>query len=313
MSSAHTWYMDQVNQLQWQHHHALMLSHADRAIGSAIAQRLAHKQLCLNQASSPCGQCQSCLSLSYHPDLHQIRLESESSIGVDRVRDVITQLAQSPTYGQKRVLIIDPVDALTLSASNSLLKTLEEPPSHCQFILISQLAGTVLPTIKSRVLHCPLRNPDKHEMTKALGDTVPEAVLMGLDFEMSLVIKWLENEAVLDEYRFLKRQIAEVALGKTFAVGTASKMLELSVSPIFVLLAWLRDTKRMLLSLALSSQWDLFYQEGALSHHSLPLLIFSEKLHQYQRESNQNPSFNRVLHLDQLLLNLRKMVKELSA
>jgi DNA polymerase III gamma/tau subunit len=49
--------------------------------------------------------------------------------------------------------VIDEVHMLTTDASNTLLKTLEEPPDHVVFVLATTEPGKVLPTIRSRTQH----------------------------------------------------------------------------------------------------------------------------------------------------------------
>lgn len=47
-------------------------------------------------------------------------------------------------------MILDPADAMGEEAANALLKTLEEPPPHTQFILVSSRSGALLQTVRSR-------------------------------------------------------------------------------------------------------------------------------------------------------------------
>jgi DNA polymerase III delta prime subunit len=65
-----------------------------------------------------------------------------------------------PYEGRSKVFVIDPADALSVSGSNSLLKTLEEPPRDTHFILITRSPDLLLPTIKSRSQHVYVGNVD---------------------------------------------------------------------------------------------------------------------------------------------------------
>jgi DNA polymerase-3 subunit delta' len=50
----------------------------------------------------------------------------------------------------RRVIIIDPAEAMNAVTANGLLKLLEEPPQGCVFVLISSAPRRLLPTIRSR-------------------------------------------------------------------------------------------------------------------------------------------------------------------
>ncbi len=67
---------------------------------------------------------------------------------VEDIRELIRLASLTPS-GQRKVIIIDHINLAGLAASNSLLKTLEEPAPHTIFLLLSDSAR-VLPTIMSR-------------------------------------------------------------------------------------------------------------------------------------------------------------------
>lgn len=72
------------------------------------------------------------------------------SISVKTVTTVIERMQLSAMSGGWRVIIIDTVDELSVSASNALLKMLEEPPAQTLFLLVVHKLANVLPTIRSR-------------------------------------------------------------------------------------------------------------------------------------------------------------------
>jgi DNA polymerase-3 subunit delta' len=72
---------------------------------------------------------------------------------VDQVRDLVDhRLAMRRFEGRRRVVIIDPADAMNVQAQNALLKTLEEPPDDTTLLLVSSSPDVLLPTIRSRCL-----------------------------------------------------------------------------------------------------------------------------------------------------------------
>ncbi|NVD43822.1 DNA polymerase III subunit delta' [Qipengyuania atrilutea] len=76
--------------------------------------------------------------------------ELKRNIAIQQIRTMQVALTKRPTLGDRRVVIIDPADDMERNASNALLKSLEEPPRGCTFILISHHPARLLPTIRSR-------------------------------------------------------------------------------------------------------------------------------------------------------------------
>lgn len=79
-----------------------------------------------------------------------IEIDAASNTGVDNIRELREKAIIAPTTGKYKVYIIDEVHMLTKSASNALLKTLEEPPEHVIFIMATTDAYKVPITISSR-------------------------------------------------------------------------------------------------------------------------------------------------------------------
>ena len=76
--------------------------------------------------------------------------ELKRNIAIQQIRTMQLALTKRPTLGDRRVVIIDPADDMERNASNALLKSLEEPPRGCTFILVSHHPARLLPTIRSR-------------------------------------------------------------------------------------------------------------------------------------------------------------------
>jgi DNA polymerase-3 subunit delta' len=75
--------------------------------------------------------------------------ENEDNKWKKTVDDVVHLINLSPN-SDYRVLIVDDIDRLSISAANALLKTLEEPPLHAKIIITAQNINAVLPTVRSR-------------------------------------------------------------------------------------------------------------------------------------------------------------------
>ena len=134
--------------------HALLLV-GGRGMGVArFADALAAAILCRQpSADGACGQCQSCIlfDAGNHPDLFRVEPEEEGkAIKVDAVRDLIASIQLRSQYGRYKIAVINPAEAMNRSAANSLLKTLEEPPSSSLLLLVSRQPSLLPITIRSR-------------------------------------------------------------------------------------------------------------------------------------------------------------------
>ena len=98
----------------------------------------------------PCNTCEMCQAVTEGRALDVIEIDAASNTGVDNIRDLRERVNYAPNEARYKVYIIDEVHMLSTSASNALLKTLEEPPPHAIFILATTEIHKVLPTIMSR-------------------------------------------------------------------------------------------------------------------------------------------------------------------
>lgn len=132
-------------------HHAIILFGPVAAPLRELAKGIAQTINCLNGSTG--DGCLSCdrIERRIHPDVHFIEVGGERKmISVEQIREILEAAVMRPFEGRGKVFIIDPADALSVSGSNSLLKTLEEPARDTTFILLTRSPDLLLPTIKSR-------------------------------------------------------------------------------------------------------------------------------------------------------------------
>lgn len=97
-----------------------------------------------------CGDCANCRTRAKrHPDVWLVEPE-KSMIGIEQVRTLISEIAFQPLEARYRVVIFDPAEQMKVEAHNSMLKTLEEPPSRTVLILVTTNPYMLLETIRSR-------------------------------------------------------------------------------------------------------------------------------------------------------------------
>jgi DNA polymerase-3 subunit delta' len=117
-----------------------------------------------------------------HPDL--IALTGKGSVSgiipVDAVREMESRISMMPLEAPRKIVVIEPAEALNISSANALLKLLEEPPRSALFILISSDPNRLLTTIRSRCTVLELRPVPLDQLTAWLerGGAEPGRALL---------------------------------------------------------------------------------------------------------------------------------------
>ena len=155
-----------------------------------LALHFAKTFLCKFAGKKPCGICESCRLMDIennsfaHPDFYLLTAEEAGKdIKIEQVKEMAKQAAFAPVLSEHKVCIIDDAGQMTAEAANSLLKLLEEPPPGWLFILITQQAERLLPTVLSRVVRLRFDAPDSsavQQILKAKGITQNVQVLAAL-------------------------------------------------------------------------------------------------------------------------------------
>jgi DNA polymerase-3 subunit delta' len=194
---------------------ALLLQSEKGLAVEKLVELFSHSLLCQNYTSEACGFCHSCqlTQSNSHPDLHWVKPEKEGkSITVDQIRACNRLAHESSQLNGYRVFIIEPAEAMNESASNALLKTLEEPGQKCLFLLVTQNHERLLPTIQSRCQQWVVATPSTEQamswMSEQGASQVPP---YALKLNMGSPINTLEaaKSGELDEYQAFERCLIE--------------------------------------------------------------------------------------------------------
>ncbi len=101
------------------------------------------------------------------PDVHLIEPESKSRIiRVEQTRELEKALQMRSSLGGRKVAIIVDADRMNAAASNSFLKTLEEPPANSLLLLLTAHPEMLLDTILSRCIQVPLLAPPRQALSE---------------------------------------------------------------------------------------------------------------------------------------------------
>jgi DNA polymerase III subunit gamma/tau len=145
-------------------HHAYLFT-GTRGVGKTTLARILSKALnCLGadgnggMTSKPCGVCRSCTDIDAGRFVDLLEVDAATNTKVDEMRELLETAQYAPVSGRYKVYIIDEVHMLSKSAFNAMLKTLEEPPAHVEFILATTDPQKLPITVLSRCLQFNLKN-----------------------------------------------------------------------------------------------------------------------------------------------------------
>lgn len=142
---------------------------------TSTAKILARAVNCLNpKDGDPCNECEVCREINAGSMLDVIEIDAASNRKVENARDLIETVKYPPNKARYKVYIIDEVHMLTTEAFNTLLKTLEEPPSYVIFILATTDPEKVLPTILSRCQRFDFKRIKADDMVRSLKKITEE-------------------------------------------------------------------------------------------------------------------------------------------
>jgi DNA polymerase III subunit gamma/tau len=129
---------------------------------------------------TPCGECESCLTIAAGTSIDVIEMDAASNRSVDDVRDLRERVAYAPAGGRWKVYILDEAHMLTKEAWNAFLKTLEEPPPNTVFVLATTEAHKVMETIADRCQRFDFQRPSLEQISEVLNRV---SVAEGLEVE----------------------------------------------------------------------------------------------------------------------------------
>jgi DNA polymerase-3 subunit delta' len=102
-------------------------------------------------ADGGCGVCSTCRRVreGLHPDVEIVAPEGNFVL-VGEIRDINYHAAYRPYEARAKVYVFLEAEKFNAESANAFLKTLEEPPAHVHFILVTDHPERLLPTISSR-------------------------------------------------------------------------------------------------------------------------------------------------------------------
>ncbi len=246
-----------------QHAHAYLL-HGPKGIGKrALAERLMALLLCQRPAEwAACGECKACrlLAAGSHPDNYVLEPEeADKAIKVDQVRDLVSFVVQTAQLAGRKVVLIEPVEAMNINAANALLKSLEEPSGDTVLLLVSHQPSRLLPTLKSRCVQqaCPLPGwaISLQWLAAALPDsTDPEREeLLTLAAGSPLAAVTLHAQGVREQRAHVVEGVKKLLKGQQTPTQLAESWKAI---PLLLLFDWFCDWSSLILRYQLTQDED---------------------------------------------------------
>ncbi len=170
--------------------HAYLIVGAPRGAAGALAEMVVAMLYCTAPTARPCGECAKCRQIAAHahPDVLWVEPQKKSrGILTAQIEAVQEHINLTCFEGGWKAVVFLNADRLNPQASNRLLKTLEEPPDKCLFLLVTDQPTALLPTVVSRcqrvvlaataaVTGLKLRDAVVSAMTGITGQTLVAAV-----------------------------------------------------------------------------------------------------------------------------------------
>lgn len=193
---------------------------------------------------NPCNRCYTCQAILNDAFLDVIEMDAASHNGVDDIRSLIDGVKFPPSYGKKKVIIIDEAHMLSKEAFNALLKTLEEPPSYIVFILATTEVNKLPQTIVSRLLRYDFKRIEPAEMAahiKAvahkegieISDAAAHKIAFMADGALRDALSTLEKVASVGLTRIEEKDLADiVGAGEELTLALFSKLMQRDAIPV---------------------------------------------------------------------------------
>jgi len=212
--------------------HAYIFS-GPRGIGKTSTARILAKVLNCPQVKDtvPCNKCNLCLEIAEGNNIDVLEIDGASNRGIDEIRNLRDNVRYTPSQGKYKVYIIDEVHMLTTEAFNALLKTLEEPSEHVEFIFATTEPHKIPLTILSRCQHFSFKRIQTQDLVKHLKHMVKAEKIKVTDEALFLIAK--NADGSIRDAQSVLDQLISFSPDKEITVNTVNSLLGLVSQDIY--------------------------------------------------------------------------------
>lgn len=157
------------------HHAHFYLLCGPAGSGKHTLAKLLSAALMCSEAERPCLRCQACRKVlgGLHPDVITVEDPEHKTVPVKLVRQYRDDMFIRPNEGNKKIYLFP--QALGIEGQNALLKILEEPPEYGVYLLMTDNAEQLLPTVRSRCVELKLQPLPSAQLKTVLHREFPQA------------------------------------------------------------------------------------------------------------------------------------------
>ena len=311
---------------QWQHINQLLeadrLPHGMLLVGNQglgkfdFAIAMANAVLCQQPLSDhqACGRCKACqlLAAETHPDFHHLAPKAAAtsksknpvlSIRIDDIRALCEKLNQTSLYGGYRVAIIEQAEYMTISAANSLLKTLEEPGQNVLLILTTSRPHRLPVTIRSR---CQLLRFSVPEESTALdwlnsrqpSQTTDQQLRQALKYAGGAPLSALTQLDQAEHQEILSEAMTASISGKN-SLEYAAKLAKFAkINTLEGMISWASDLSRIF---ACGPDTSIINEQYRSKLQALANKANKQRLYRFHEQLNFNLQHSSIAVNEQLL------------
>lgn len=156
--------------------HFYVISGPEGSGKHTLARLLAAAILCKGE-QRPCLQCTACRKVmaGSHPDCITVDDPDKKIVPVDLIRQARADIYVRPNEADRKIYLFPRGHNMEIPSQNALLKVLEEPPEYGVFLLLTENAEKLLPTVRSRCIELSLLPLPETVLRRQLSEQFPQS------------------------------------------------------------------------------------------------------------------------------------------
>ena len=245
-------------------HHSYLLCGPAGSGKHTLARLLCAAMQC-TAPQKPCLHCPQCHKVLHgtHPDIVTVDDPDKKVLPVKLIRDACADLYVRPNEGAKKIYLSPRAQDLNPQGQNALLKCMEEPPAYGVFLLLTDNAERLLPTVRSRCVELRLQPLANEILLPALRERFPNTE------QETLRSAALRSGSYLGQAETLLRENSAALLPQT--VSFLNAYCARDAAALLAVLAPMEKLKREALRPILM-QWHDLLASALTARAGLPLL-----------------------------------------